>query len=198
MTSKGEKRRKKKSIGRPCKKEVARTDSGRISRSKKTTLSPEVVAKEARMRLFGLSALQAAQAEGGSRIGRLRLTGKISSEQYQAFVCFTNQYRQYMKTLQVADSLERSGEYSRKYTYSEEADIKRRLAIKKNWMYLKKHIDEAQAKSSCNLWKSLDYFLTRDDGIMYSAPLNLTADLCRATDVLISYYGIIPTKQELK
>ncbi|WP_245412513.1 hypothetical protein [Candidatus Liberibacter solanacearum] len=79
MVSKDEKRYKNKSTGRPRKKGVARTDSGRISRSKKVKLSTEKIVQEARMRLFGLSAFQAAQAEGGSRVGRLRLTGKISS-----------------------------------------------------------------------------------------------------------------------
>ncbi|AHA27841.1 hypothetical protein [Candidatus Liberibacter americanus] len=197
MTKQGEKCHKKKSKGRPCKEGVSRTNSGRISRSKKINLSPITVVQEARMRLFGLTALQSAQAEGGSRIGRLRITGKISPEQYQAFVCFANQYNQYMQMIQAPDSLKRSGEF-KSQSYSEEEDTKRRLSIKKHWLSLKKSIEEAQVKTYCNLWKSLNYFISRDDGIMSPTPLNLIVNLCHATDALISHYGIPNIKDKFK
>ncbi|ADR52543.1 hypothetical protein CKC_03970 [Candidatus Liberibacter solanacearum CLso-ZC1] len=194
MVSKDEKGYKNKSTGRPCKKGVARTDSGRISRSKKVKLSTEKIVQEARMRLFGLSAFQAAQAEGGSRVGRLRLTGKISSTQYQSFICFSHQYHQYINMIQSPNSLQRRGEYFRKYPYSEERDTQRCLAIKKNWLSLKKAIDEAQNNSSHNLWKALEYFLARDSHTTYSTPLSLELALCHATDILIDHYGIVSSK----
>ncbi|AKK19705.1 hypothetical protein HUT03_00230 [Candidatus Liberibacter africanus] len=184
------KHKKKKSIGRPCKKGVSRTDSGRISRSKKAKFSPEKTAQEARMRIFGLSAFQAAQAESGNRVGRLRLTGKISSEQYQAFIRFSHQYHQYMNMIQAPNSLQRSGEQRNTSIYNEDADTKRRLSIKKRWMSLKQAINEAQEKSSYSLWKSLEYFLKRDDGIAYATPLSLIVSLSYATDILVHHYGI--------
>ncbi|MBL0848952.1 MAG: hypothetical protein EU981_02515 [Candidatus Liberibacter ctenarytainae] len=194
MSSKSEKRRNKKSTGRPCKTGVPRTESGRISRSKKSALPPAFVAQEARMRLFGLSALQASQEESGSRIGRLRLAGKISQEQYQAFLCFADQYRQYMTMTQVPDSLRRNGEYVQHLSYCEDADTRHRLAIKKRWLYLKQAIDEAEAMSSCNLWKALDYFLTRYDGITHTMSLHTIVDACCAMDVLVTHYGIVASK----
>ena len=105
MTKSKSKRRR----GRPITIDVARTDSGRISRSKNPGEAPDKQAKEARMRMHGVDQKHAATAEAACVIGRLSFLGPegggISVEQYQALKEYRDLHERYMKVIGAPDSL---------------------------------------------------------------------------------------------
>ena len=106
MVTKAEKLRKKR--GRPI-KEGARTETGQLSRAKEQGSPPDETARQARVRIFGISYEDAKTAEASTFVGRLCLLGQegggITNDQYQAITKFLVNRDQYRRGIQVPDSL---------------------------------------------------------------------------------------------
>lgn len=106
MVTKAEKLRKKR--GRPI-KEAARTETGQLSRAKDAGPAPDETARQARVRIFGISYEDAKTAEASTFVGRLCLLGQegggITNDQYQAITKFLVNRDQYRRGIQVPDSL---------------------------------------------------------------------------------------------
>ena len=106
MVTKAEKLRKKR--GRPI-KEGARTETGQLSRAKDAGSPPDETARQARVRIFGISYEDAKTAEASTFVGRLCLLGQegggITNDQYQAITKFLVNRDQYRRGIQVPDSL---------------------------------------------------------------------------------------------
>lgn len=115
MSSKAEKLRSKRERqrGRPIKEGVARTDSGRVSRSRKPADPADKVARDARMKIFGVTAQHASTSEASTFMGRLSLLGTqgggISVDQYEALKRFADDRERYMLSINAPDSLRSKG-----------------------------------------------------------------------------------------
>lgn len=160
MASKAEKLRAKRGQqrGRPVKPDMPRTDSGRISRSKTRTEAADKVAKEARMRIFGVKAADAVTAQAATVIGRWSLVGikggGISSDQYEALMRFANSREQYMTSIQAPDSLRSKGGGGP----STEDDAEAKARIKRHYLEARGAIDRAQLEHRHgNLWAAVQY-----------------------------------------
>lgn len=180
--SKAERRRKR---GRPIKEGVARTDNGRISRAANTNEAPDKVARDARMRLHGVSKEDASQPEAGTVIGRMKLTGELSKAQYEGLIRYSMTRERYMIAMGVPDSLRtRSGGVMN--VASDESDI----GAVEAWGRVHKAVLEAQKQSNGNLVAALNYMVTRDE---YYA--HMIGDLRVVSNALVRHYGIDAREQ---
>lgn len=176
--SRGEKLRRKR--GRPIKQDVSRTDNGRISRAANTNEAPDKVAKEARMRIHGVSKEDASQPEAGTVIGRMKLSGELSRAQYEGLLRYTMTRERYMIAMGVPDSLRtRSGGVMN--VASDESDV----AAADAWKKVSSAVSAAQSQSNGNLVAALNYMVTRDE---YYA--HMTGDLRIVSNALVRHYGI--------
>lgn len=180
--SRAERLRRKR--GRPCKADVARTDGGRISRAANNDEpSAFSVAQETRMRLYSISKEDAGQPEANSVIGRLKLSGEVSSDQYEALDRFILSHQTYMKAIQAPDSLKVPGVGSSAAT--EEADQEWRLKVEKKYKEARKAIRDAQNHCNGNLYAAVDYLGFRDE---FHA--HMIGDIRLVGNVLIRHYGL--------
>lgn len=180
--SRAERLRRKR--GRPCKADVARTDGGRISRAANNDEpSAFSVAQETRMRLYSISKEDAGQPEANSVIGRLKLSGEVSSDQYEALDRFILSHQTYMKAIQAPDSLKVPGVGSSATT--EEADQEWRLKVEKKYKAARKAIRDAQNHCNGNLYAAVDYLGFRDE---FHA--HMIGDIRLVGNVLIRHYGL--------
>lgn len=176
--------RLKRKRGRPCKVDVARTDSGRISRAANNDdPSAYTTAQETRMRLFSISKQDASQPEANSVIGRLKLSGEISTDQYEALDRLVCSHQSYMKAIQAPDSLKVPGAASS--AGSEEADQEWRLKAEKKYKDARKAIRDAQNHCNGNLYAAIDYLGFRDE---FHA--HMIGDIRLVGNVLIRHYGL--------
>ena len=155
------KAKRERQKGRPLKEGVARTDSGAISRSKRPADPADKVAREARMRHFGVTAKDASTAEASTAIGRWALLGTkgggISQEQYEALTRFTTTREHYLLSMQVPDSLRSKGSPGRS-TFDEQRDTDRAVSLKKQYDGAMAAIKAAQIEHrNANLFAALQY-----------------------------------------
>jgi hypothetical protein len=180
MTSKADKLRRKR--GRPCKVDVARTASGRISRATATAPAdaPDRLAKEVRMRKFNISKTDAALPESGSVCGRLFLSGQLSRPQYEALMRYSMSRERYMQALQAPDSLRtrRGGVMS---VPTEDNDTSTIAA----WDRIIKALSLEQRHHPGNLRAALNHIVTHDEDHPY-----MLGDLRVAANVLCRFYGL--------
>jgi hypothetical protein len=129
---------KPKRRGRP-RKPGPRTDSGQLSRA--SGPPPDETARQARMRIFGVSEKDASTPEAATFIGRLTLLGDLSKEQYQAIERFLSIREQYRRGVGVPDSLANfTGGPSP--AYDEDEAIKRFQKVKDRHMGAMRTIDD--------------------------------------------------------
>lgn len=197
MTSKASKLRAKRAqrVGRPIKEGVARTDSGQISRAKNPGDPADKVAREARMRIFGVDAEVASTPQAATFVGRLSLMGQqgggISSDQYEALVRFSLDRESYMKSVMVPDSLVRAGEGGPS-SIDEEADTESRLRIKKRYGGARDAIQAAQNENRmANLWAAVEHILIKDMNFSH-----MIGDLRLVGNALHRHYQGLDRKRE--
>lgn len=167
MKTKGAKLKAKR--GRPVKPNMARTDSGQISRAKNPSDPADKVAREARMKKFknqGVTAETASTPQAATFMGRLSLMGQqgggISSDQYEALVRFSLDRESYMKSVMAPDSLVRTGEGGPS-SIDEESDTESRLRIKKRYGAARDAIQAAQNENRmANLWAAVEHIVIKD------------------------------------
>ncbi len=182
MASKAAKLRNKRNIrGRPCKPDVARTDSGRISRAANSNEeAPDKLAKETRMRLHGVTREDAAQPEAGTFIGRLKMASQISAAQYEAFVRYQMTRERYLIAINAPGGLAtKSGGVMN--VPDPESD---RMAIA-TWDKLMRSISEAQRYERGSLMAALNYIVSRDEEHHH-----MVGDLRIVGNALCRFYGI--------
>lgn len=181
--SKAERLRRKR--GRPIKQDVARTDSGRISRAANTNEAPDKVAKEARMRLHGISKEDAGQPEAGTAIGRMKLSGELSKGQYDSLVRYHMSRERYMLAIGAPDSLRtRSGGVMN--VAPDESD----MGAVEAWGKVHNAVSEAQRQSNGNLVAALNYMVIRDEYYPH-----MIGDLRVVSNALARHYGIDAREQ---
>lgn len=160
--------------GRPKKKGVPRTPSGRISRAKE---QPARVALEARARMHSISIDKAQDQRAATFLGRLHMTyvawerrdkGKdkpqpahsISTRQYFALLQYQDLHNDYLKAIGAP------GAYYEPYlgnSGDEDANARWAHAVKKSYEAAREAIQSAQNyQRQHNLWAALDYCLLRD------------------------------------
>jgi hypothetical protein len=168
----------KRRRGRPCKTGVNRNASGRITN--KPGEAPDRLAKDTRIRLFNVAPEDAAQPEAGSVIGRMKLSGEISAEQYEAFIRYTMTAERYRSAMQVPDSLKtrRGGVMS---IPDDEVDVAARAA----WRNLMGAISAEQRFHRGNLMAPLNFIVSRDEDHPH-----MIGDLRIVGNVLSRFYGI--------
>lgn len=168
MTSKSAKLRNHriKQRGRPIKADVARTDSGRISRSQNPSEPADKVAREARMKIFGVDASIASTPQAATFMGRLSLLGQqgggISTDQYDALVRFSMDRESYMRSIMAPDSLVVAGAGGRT-SIDDEEDAESRLRCKRRYDAARLAIQAAQNEHrSSNLWAVVDFIIIKN------------------------------------
>jgi hypothetical protein len=181
MASKAAKLRTKRIIrGRPCKDGVGRAESGRISRAADPGEAPNVLARQARVRLHGVNQNDADQPEAGSFIGRLKMTGQISPAQYEAFIRYQMTRERYLIAINAPDSLAtRSGGVMN--IPDPESDRKAITA----WDGVMQAIRTAQMYQRGNLMAALNFLVTRDEPHHH-----MVGDLRIVGNALCRHYGI--------
>lgn len=176
--SKGTKRR-----GRPCKQHVPRNDNGRISRAANPLPPADLVAKETRMRLFGVDMKDASDPAVNSVVGRLKLSGEISKDQHEALDRFIRSHEIYMKAINAPDSLKVPGAGGG--ALSDEDDTKWRLDVERAFKRARAAVREAQNHSNGNLYAAIDYLGFRNEFHAY-----MIGDLRVVGNVLVRHYGL--------
>lgn len=181
--SKSERLRRKR--GRPIKEDVARTDNGRISRAANANEAPDKVAREARMRLHGISKEDASQPEAGTVIGRMKLSGELSRAQYEGLTRYSMTRERYMLAMGVPDSLRtRSGGVMN--VAPDESDI----GAVEAWGKVSGAVSAAQSQSNGNLVAALNFMVTKDEYYPH-----MTGDLRIVSNALVRHYGIDAREQ---
>lgn len=178
----------RKRRGRKCKENVSRTDGGRISRAANGNEPPDKLAKETRMRHYGVSEAEAKTPEAGTVIGRLKLKGRgdeqqpdsISENQYDALISYQMTRERYLIAIRAPDSLKNvaGGVLS---IPDDDAD---RAAIAA-WDRVQKVIRDAQCMDNGNLQAALQYLVVRDE---YHP--HLVGSLKVVANALFRFYGI--------
>lgn len=135
------------------------------------------------MRLYGISKEDASQPEANSVIGRLKLSGEISHDQYEALDRFICSHQSYMKAIQAPDSLKVPGAGSR--AGDEEADTEWRLSVERKYKDARRAIRDAQNYCNGNLYAAIDYI-----GFRNEFHGHMIGDLRLVGNVLIRHYGL--------
>lgn len=151
--------------GRPIKMDVARTDTGRISRAQHPGEAPDKLAKRARVRMYGVKMKDAATAEAATVIGRLSLAGQhnegISRDQYEALIEYRDARERYFKAIMAPDSLAVSSGAGG-LPDSDDADM--RIRAKNRYMGARDAIMACQLDYPIsNLFAAVDYLVIRDE-----------------------------------
>lgn len=178
MASKLEKPRTR---GRPCKADVGRTDTGRISRAANQSEAPDKLMKEYRMKHYNVSKEDAAQPAAGSVIGRLYLSGEITKEQLDALTRYDAARIRNLASIGAPDSLKtRNGGVM--YQPDEEDDIK----AAKKWRDLSKAIMDLQCQHpASNFHSALNFIVARDEFHPY-----MIGDLRLVANCLCRHFGV--------
>lgn len=168
----------KRRRGRPCKPDMNRDASGRITN--KPGEAPDRLGKETRVRLFNVAPEDAAQPEAGSVIGRMKLTGEISQDQYEAFIRYTMTVERYRSAMMSPDSLKtrRGGVMN---IPSDESD----MAAKAAWKGVTDAITAEQRFHRGNLMAPLNFIVSRNEEHPH-----MIGDLRVVGNVLSRFYGI--------
>jgi len=168
MVSQAERLRSKRNAqrGRPIKQGVGRTDTGRISRSKEPSEPADKVAREARMKIFGIDPDVASTPQAATFMGRLSLLGQqgggISTDQYDALVRFSMDRESYMRSIMAPDSLAVAGAGGRS-SIDEDEDTESRQRCKRRYDAARTAIQNAQNENrGNNLWAAVDFIVIKN------------------------------------
>lgn len=167
MASKAEKLNRKR-LGRKMREGVARTDSGQISRAKAAGEAPDKVARDARIKIFGVDAKDASTAQAATFMGRLSLmgvaAGGISEDQYEALARFAACREQYMLSINAPDSLLSKGQGGS--SGDDDADHKQR--VKARYFSARDAIQRAQNEHpGSNLWAAVQFIVIDNHSLSY-------------------------------
>lgn len=164
--------------GRPCKTDVNRNASGRITN--KPGEAPDRLGKDTRVRLFNVAPEDAAQPEAGSVIGRMKLSGEISHEQYEAFIRYNMTVERYRSAMMSPDSLK-----TRRGGVMNIPDDSSDIAAVAAWISLEKAISAEQRFHRGNLMAPLNFIVSRNEEHPH-----MVGDLRVVGNVLSRFYGI--------
>lgn len=191
MASKAQKLNRKRA-GRKLKAGVARTDSGHISRAKIPGEAPDKVAREARIKMFGVDAKDASTAQAATFMGRLSLLGTagggISPDQYEALARFAACREQYMLSINAPDSLLSKGPGGA----SGEDDAEHKARIKTRYFSARAAIQQAQNEHpGSNLWAVVQFIVIDDQNLSY-----MIGDLRIVGNALMRHYQGLDRRRE--
>lgn len=178
--TKGQKRRASK-MGRPCKADVARTKSGRISVARIGDEAPDLLARRKRVALYGGTIEEAADQIRGSVIGRLRISKEISETQHDALQRYFEMNERYFASIQAPDSLRSKGGGSAMSIPDDSAD--ERLA--ERWGKAREYVVNANQGHNGNLLAALQFIVVNDQ--FYE---HMIGDVRLAANALARYYQI--------
>lgn len=184
MTSKAAKlriKRERQKRGRPCKTDVPRTESGRISRAKNPDEAPDRLAKLKRVAMFGVKFEEAGVQEFGTVIGRLLKSEEINAQQYRALQRYGELAERYKAIMLVPDSLKRKEGGGVMRIPDDESEIQ----VREKWRDVVRVINDAQSAHRGNLMASLNYIVSRDEFHEH-----MLGDARVAANALVRYYGI--------
>jgi hypothetical protein len=172
------KKRANRGAGRPCKTDVNRNASGRITN--KPGEAPDKLGKDTRVRLFNVAPEDSAQPEAGSVIGRMKLTGEISADQYEAFIRYNMTIERYRSAMMSPDSLK-----TRRGGVMNIPDDESDIAAVAAWTSLKNAITAEQRFHRGNLMAPLNFIVSRNEEHPH-----MVGDLRVVGNVLSRFYGI--------
>lgn len=167
--------------GRPCKENVGRTDTGRISRAANQDEAPDKLMKEYRMRHYNVSREDAAQPAAGSVIGRLCLSGEISKDQLDALTRYDAARIRNLSAIGAPDSLKtRNGGVM--YHPDDEDDVK----AARKWRDMSKAIMDLQCQHpASNFHSALSFMVARDEFHPH-----MLGDLRLVANCLCRHFGV--------
>jgi len=191
MASKAQKLNRKRA-GRKIKAGVARTDSGQISRAKVPGEAPDKVARDARIKMFGVDAKDASTAQAATFMGRLSLMGTqgggISADQYEALVRFAACREQYMLSINAPDSLLTKGQGGA----SGEDDAEHKARLKARYFSARAAIQQAQDEHpGSNLWAVVQFVVIDNQDLSY-----MIGDLRIVGNALMRHYQGLDRRRE--
>jgi hypothetical protein len=190
--------------GRPRKIGVKRTKSGQISRAV-AACNENAEGIALRMRVFGLTEIDARDQKAATYVGRLCLAGQknntdgITVAQYEAAMAWREAYENFQRAVKSPDAL-RSGVGGGDQGESEDYARRCKAAIAR-W----KGIEDAVRHEQClhenrgaNMWAALDYLVGRDQQLPH-----MIGDLRLALNAIGHHMGMIqrpkrgtPSQQE--
>lgn len=176
--------------GRKRKPGVPRTPSGQISRAQRAQIDEAAEARAVRIRMFGLSEVDARDQKAATYIGRLCLAGRknttdsITETQYEAAQRYLNAYIAFQRAVGSPDSL-REGRGGGT-TIEDDAYNHRCQAAVALWERLQACIyREQEIHRHANMWAALDYLVLRDQAFPH-----MLGDLRLALNAVIHELGI--------
>lgn len=180
--TRGEKLRARRGkMGRPCKVDVARTKSGRISYAVSGGEPPDILAKRKRVEMYGGDMKGAGDQMRGTLIGRLRLSNEISDVQHSALQRYFELSERYFASIHAPDSLRSKSGGSAMRIPDDEADV----LTQKNWRDVMTVIGDAQKYHNGNLLAALHFMVVRDEFHEH-----MLGDVRLAANALARHYGI--------
>lgn len=171
---------REKRRGRPCKRDVARNDNGRISQAREPGEAPDLLARRKRVELFGINLEDAGMQVHGTVIGRLFKSKEITEPQHNALQRYGEVANRYFSSILAPDSLRSKGGGSVMRIPDDSVDIETR----KKWDGAMKAINEAQKYEHGNLYAALQFIVIRDEFHEH-----MLGDARIAANALVRYYG---------
>lgn len=180
--------------GRPRKANVVRTSSGRASRAA-SAMVENIEPIATRMRLFGLTEMEARDQLAESIVGRLLMrwrkmgdkAGGINNRQYDAAVEYRRQSEAYRRALSAPDSL-RNATRGSGLTRDEEEYARWCQAVIAKFDASKRAVMSAQCEldnRGRNLMAALDYLVLRNEYHQH-----MVGDLRVGLNALSRHYGV--------
>lgn len=167
--------------GRPCKRDVARNDNGRIYEPKEPQEAPDVLARRKRVALFGGSMDDAGSQDRGTVIGRLKLSREISEQQHGALQRFGELAARYRTVMCVPDSLKKTSGGGVMSIPDDASEIE----VRGKWRDATRAVQDANTYHPGNLMAALQVMVIRDEFHEH-----LVGDTRIAANALVRYYGI--------
>ncbi|MET0438248.1 MAG: hypothetical protein ABW043_12230 [Devosia sp.] len=184
--------------GRPRKSNVRRTKSGAISRAAGAYHDNED-GIALRMRVFGLTEIEARDQKAATYVGRLCLAGNrnstdgISAAQYDAAVAYLEAQQNFKRAVKSPDALS-TGTGGASGPDGAGYDTWCQRAIAK-WESIEAAIQTEQGfheNRGANMWAALDYLLSRDQALPH-----MIGDLRLGLNAVGHHLGIIPFRAKV-
>lgn len=170
--------------GRKRKSGVKRTASGRPSRAK-SAYAENVDSILVRMRLYGLSEVNARDQKAATVIGRLLLKERVSEREYSAAQDFIKLREHYQRAIKSPDALRTASDRA-EGAETEAYEEWCRMAIKRYEAAVAAvRAEQNRAGLRANLYAALDYIVCRDQEFPH-----MIADAGRALHALAGHFGI--------
>lgn len=145
------------------------------------------VGKEARQRVFGVSAADSASDQAGTVCGRLCLTGEITGDQLEAAKAFAATYSSYQRAMN-SPRPPKAVEIGGITGGGSLNDItpERHTKALKQWDAAKRALVEANIYHRGSIYAACDYFALRDE-----MHLHMLGDLRVGLNALARHYGLV-------